>query len=216
VKPTKTSPTSYRLEIRFSGHALYAEAGEIVQLRGAVGSGKSLWLKRMAGLAGLPAGLTVTINGASVSAPRSEHAVRMYFDRWPPVWLGQCVAEELAFGLQRSPSATAMKDVLRHWKIGDLGLDAEMKDINRLQAVRLSLAGMVLASPALALLDNPVASLPEAEARAVCADIAEWAEQGESIIVVAANRWQDWHPAVGQVWRIDPAGALLQQEPSPD
>ncbi|ATX82713.1 hypothetical protein Ga0123462_1871 [Mariprofundus ferrinatatus] len=51
------------LILRDAARSLEAAAGEIVLLIGEVGSGKSLWLKRLAGLASSPPQFTATIAG---------------------------------------------------------------------------------------------------------------------------------------------------------
>lgn len=86
-------------------------------------------------------------------APERAHA----FDRWPATWLGQHVGEELGFGLHVRTPATEMQRALAAWDLAELSLSDAPEGLNRLQAVRLSLAAMSLAAPTLALLDNPTA-----------------------------------------------------------
>jgi energy-coupling factor transporter ATP-binding protein EcfA2 len=202
--------SDHSLEISSLEERLHANSGEVVLLTGPVGSGKSLWLQRMAGLVEPPAKMEITINGAAYSTPSKPQTIRMLFDRWPPVWLGQYVGEELAFGLSARPSITSLKDVLEKWRISELALDADLQAINRLQAIRLSLAAMDLAAPALLLLDNPTAALPQDDANALCAEISNWAEQSDTIVVVACNRWHDWQPAASQEWCLSVPDALPQ------
>ncbi len=79
-----------------------------------------------------------------------------------------------------------------------------------MQAIRIALAAMDMADPALVLLDNPTAALPQDNAAALCNDIALWAEQSDTIVVVACNRWQDWQPAASQEWCLSAPDALPQ------
>jgi energy-coupling factor transporter ATP-binding protein EcfA2 len=202
--------SSHSLEISNLEETLHACSGEVVLLTGAVGSGKSLWLQYMAGLVEPPATMKITIDGAACSTSSHPQTIRMLFDRWPPVWLGQYVGEELAFGLSARPSITSLTDVLEKWRIAELALDADLQTINRLQAIRLSLAAMDLTTPALVLLDNPTAALPQDDASALCDDISNWAEQSDTIVVVACNRWHDWQPAASQEWCISVPDALPQ------
>jgi len=192
--------SSHSLAISSPEERLHADSGEVVLLTGAVGSGKSLWLQRMAGLIEPPATMEVTIDATADSASSHPPTIRMLFDRWPPVWLSQYVGEELAFGLSVRPSITSLTNVLEKWGIAELALDADVQTINRIQAIRLSLAAMDLATPALVLLDNPTAALPQDDASALCNDIANWAEQSDSIVVVACNRWHDWQHRAKQIW----------------
>ena len=200
--------SSHSLEIISMEERLHACSGEVILLTGAVGSGKSLWLQRLTGLIEPPAKMEITIDGAACFS--QSRGIRMLFDRWPPVWLGQYVGEELAFGLSIRPSITSLTDVLEKWGISELALDADLQAVNRLQAIRLSLAAMDLANPTLVLLDNPTAALPQDDARALCNDIGNWAEQSDTIVVVACNRWQDWQPEASQEWCLSVPDALPQ------
>lgn len=195
--------SDHSLEISSPKARLHADSGEVVLLTGAVGSGKSLWLQRMAGLVEPPATMEITIDGIACQTSSPPPAIRMLFDRWPPVWLGQYVGEELAFGLSTRPSITSLTKVLEKWRVAELALDADLQTINRLQAIRLSLAAMNLAAPALVLLDNPTAALPQDDTSALCNDIANWAEQSDAIVVVACNRWHDWQHRAKQIWHIN-------------
>jgi len=210
-----SGPHSHSLEISNSEARLQAGSGEVVLLTGAVGSGKSLWLQRFAGLIKPPAKMVVALDGVACATSAQPLAIRMLFDRWPPVWLGQYVGEELAFGLSSRPSITSLTDVLGQWGIPGLALDADLQTINRLQAIRLSLAAMALAAPALVLLDNPTAALPQSEAGVLCDDISNWAEHSDTIVVVACNRWQDWRHRAKQVWHCNTPDQLPQAERFP-
>ena len=202
--------SSHSLEISSLEERLHACSGEIVLLTGAVGSGKSLWLPRLAGLVEPPAKMEITLDGTACSTSSKPLAIRMLFDRWPPVWLGQYVGEELAFGLSARPLLTDLTNALEKWNIAELALDTDLQTVNRLQAIRLALAAMDMAAPDLVLLDNPTAALPQDDATALCNDIALWAEQSDTIVVVACNRWQDWQPAASQEWRLSTPDALPQ------
>jgi energy-coupling factor transporter ATP-binding protein EcfA2 len=191
---------SHNLEISTHEKYLHAGSGEIVLLIGDVGSGKSLWLQRLAGLIEPPINMKITIDGSTYPASSHHKTIRMLFDRWPPVWLGQHVGEELAFGLSARPLITDLTHALEKWGIEKLALDADLQTLNRLQAIRLSLAAMDLATPALVLLDNPTAALPQDDAIALCDDIGNWANQSGTIVVVACNRWQDWQHRAQQIW----------------
>ncbi len=191
---------SHSLEISSLNARLHACSGEIILLTGAIGSGKSLWLQRIAGLVKPPKKIEISINGTTCPTSSKPSAIRMLFDRWPPVWLGQYVGEELAFGLSTRPDIASLTDTLKKWGIGELALDTDLQTINRLQAIRLSLATMELAAPALVLLDNPTAALPQDDAKAICDDIGNWAENSDTIVVVACNRWHDWRHRAKQIW----------------
>jgi len=189
--PNHPSDRIAALQLSDAKYTLQAKAGELILLSGDVGSGKSLCLKRLAGLLAWPKG---------VSLHESPNVVRMFFDRVPCVWLGGSVAEELIFGLKHTYSEAVLANLLSQWGLSDVALDREPQGLNRLQSLRLALAAMVLAKPGLVLLDNPTAALPESVAMDLSHDIASWAKASNTIVVVASNRWQDWHAVVTQRW----------------
>ena len=193
--------TSHVLLINSPAGALQARSGELILLTGASGSGKSLWLQRLAGLCPPPRNCSLTIDGkpCTESAP---NGVRMLFDRHPPIWLGQHVAEELSFGLPERPSMDALTESLTRWGIPEVSLNSEPEKLTRRQGLRLCLAAMDMAKPALVLLDNPTASLSASDAEAICDDVVRWSRSSNLVVVVACNRWQDWQAAATQTWRI--------------
>jgi len=157
---------------------LQASAGELVLLMGDVGSGKSVWLQRLAGLSDCPPQISC----------RTPEVVRMCFDRMPPLWLGGTVEEELLFGLKYRPSVGQMELALSDWQLSDVSLQHDPHSLNRLQSIQLALAAIDLARPGLVLLDNPSAALPEAIALDLSRAIAVWAQSAQTIVVVASNR----------------------------
>ncbi len=198
------SSNDVALTLADSANTLQARGGELILLNGPSGSGKSLWLHRMAELAALPPDITIRLTHANQDAP----AVRMLFDRWPAIWLGQTVKEELMFGLNRQPAPQLLDRALQQWGLSEIAQSTELQMLNRLQSLRLSLAAMSLADPALVLLDNPTAALCEKDAQAVIRDIQDWRQQTNTIVVVACNRWQDWRFSASQCWRVNAPDAL--------
>jgi len=186
--------------------ALHAISGDVVALRGDIGSGKTCWLERLAGLRALPAGLSVRLDDQEPG--KESQAVRMLFDRWPRMWLGQTVAEELLFGLKQQAMEQELVDVLAAWDLSGLSLATDVDRLNRLQSLQVSLATMQLARPALALLDNPTDTLPAELAVQVAGKIADWAAESDTIVVVACNRWHDWRDRTTQTWQVRSADAL--------
>ncbi|MFQ5518598.1 MAG: ATP-binding cassette domain-containing protein [Mariprofundus sp.] len=203
---TMNDTCKHTLELSDSAHSLTAVSGEVILLSGDSGCGKTGWLKRLAGLTDLPAGADVRIDGTDPN----KHHIRMLFDRWPCIWLGQSVAEEICFGLKKRPAQQELKQALLSWGLAELTTETGLETLTRLQALRLSLTAMTLAKPALLLLDNPTASLSKTDARSVVDDVACWAKDSDSIIVVACNRWQDWQPAASQEWCLSAPDALPQ------
>ena len=191
-------------------HQLQAVSGEIILLAGEVGSGKSLWLKRLAGLLDIPSHISASINGKAVH--NEVGRVQMLFDHQPPLWLGQSVAEELCFGLKGRIDPERLAELLAEWRLESLDPTSELTSLNRLQAVRLNLAAMALAGPAIALLDNPTDALPEPDVIALRDDVTAWAHRSNTTVVVACNRWHDWQPVATQSWRVTAAEDLPHRE----
>jgi len=199
---------NHSLQLSDADASLHATAGEIILLTGHTGSGKTLWLKRLAGLLEPPAKMTVTLDG--IATKKTPLPIRMLFDRWPPVWLGQTIAEELEFGLDEQPGQQYLEQILSQWGLSGLALTSDPKTLNRTQSLRLSLAAMNLARPAIALLDNPTASLPAEDAMTIIEETTIMATQSDTIIVVACNRWHDWRSSASQIWHISSPDALPQ------
>jgi len=205
--PLPENPT---LILSDAEQAVKAAPGEIILLTGEVGSGKSLWLKRLAGLVALPSHTSASINGQEPG--KVIGTVRMLFDQQPPLWLGQSVVEELSFGLKDRPDPERLSELLADWRLSTLDPGCELTSLNRLQTARLNLASMALARPSVALLDNPTDALPEPDAIALRDDIAAWVHRSNTTVVVACNRWHDWQPVATQSWRVTAAEDLPHRE----
>ncbi|MDQ7012077.1 MAG: hypothetical protein Q9M29_09670, partial [Mariprofundaceae bacterium] len=161
----------------------------------------------LAGLVDLPADSRISLAGKPWPEKSSSRQLCMYFDRYPPLWMSQYVGEELIFGVRPRPAEQTLVATLARWRLDDVGLDTDTERLNRLQSIRLLLAGMDMAKPLLALLDNPADALPVEDATLLRDDILAWAKRSRCIVVVACNRWQDWQPWVQHVWRIPHQGA---------
>ncbi|MFQ5582169.1 MAG: ATP-binding cassette domain-containing protein [Mariprofundaceae bacterium] len=202
-----TDTNSYVLSIEREDAMMSVQSGDVVLLTGAIGSGKTHFLNQLAGLADMPAGSRMSLDGKPWPNKSSSRQLRMYFDRYPPLWMAQYVSEELVFGVRPRPTMEALKEALTRWRLNNIGLDTDTQYLNRLQALRLSLASMEIAQPLLALVDNPTDSLSEADAALLRDDMLTWAKRSRCIVVVSCNRWQDWHPWVQHIWHIPSCGA---------
>jgi ABC-type transport system involved in cytochrome c biogenesis ATPase subunit len=180
--------------IRGEQRSLAVHAGEMILVTGAVGSGKTRMLRRLAGLASFPPTVTLEWNGAGLPV------TRILFDHSPPLWLAPTLGEELVFGLHPVPTVDEIHRVRKVWQLEAMADSTPVEALNRVQAIRLMLAAMELGGTRLALLDNPTASLPLDVAEALRNDIAAWTERSACAVVTACNREQDWQPWVQQVW----------------
>ena len=196
----KPSQQALHLQITKDNATLKAEAGEIILLQGDVGSGKSHWLKIIAGLAPAPHGVTIT----------AAEPLRMLFDRHPPCWLGQQLLEELSFGLRPQPSQQELEQQLQFWGLDTLPLEQELHSLNRLQSIQVALASAALAAPAMVLIDAVTDPLPQKHAMMLAAQICRWSKQSATTVVIACNRYETWLPLCSQCWHLPAAGEMPQ------
>ena len=176
--------------------------GEVVLISGPIASGKSLWLLRLAGIQPLPEDVCCRFDGLPWQADANVN-LRMLPDDFELLWLGQVVADELSFGLKPRPSDQQMNQMLEAWRVPEVSLSASMKDLNRLQALRVALAALTMAEPDVLLLDNPTAVLPVEDGVLLRQDVRTWAKQTGMVVVAACNRWHDWRDEADQWWRCE-------------
>lgn len=186
--------------------SLQADAGDLILLKGDCGSGKSRWLRHLAGLDPLARPLVLEL----VAGSKAER--RIIFDQRPQLWLGQTVGEELGFGLANRPADSALQEILDAWGIGDIEPEAHPEHLNRLQGVRLALAAAALPTPDIICIDAVCDTLPQHEAERLTAEINAWCRNHGTAVVVASNRWHDWLPVATQVWHTHSADQLPQAE----
>ncbi len=196
-------PSRWRLELDAGNRKLVAQAGELIVLIG--GPGKSAWLSRLAGLEAMPAGMRLERTGLD------DCVIRLRFDRHPPLWLGGCVREELEFGLKVRPDEQQLRQALDDWGLDGLDPGQDIEGLSRLQGLRLTMAAMQLAGADLMLLDAPCDALSQAEAMDFAARLATQARKQAAIVVVSANRWQDWTRVADRFWRVVDASSLPEQ-----
>jgi molybdate transport system ATP-binding protein len=141
---------------------------ELVAILGPNGAGKTSTLRVLAGLTPLSAG-RVTLDGVVLEDP--NHGVRIASERRPIGMVFQdyllfphlSVLENVAFGLRsRGHRRPAALEVARHW-LERVGLDAyagrKPGSLSGGQAQRVALARALATSPALLLMDEPMAAL---------------------------------------------------------
>ncbi|MEI9984418.1 MAG: nitrate/sulfonate/bicarbonate ABC transporter ATP-binding protein [Aliidongia sp.] len=165
--------------------------GEIVACLGKSGSGKSTFLRILAGL--IPAtGGNVTYKGEPVSGP--QHGVGMVFQSFALFpWLTVLGNVELGLEAQRIPPGERRKRALA--AIDLIGLDgfesAYPKELSGGMRQRVGFARALVINPEVLLLDEPFSALDVLTAETLRGDLTDlWAERRiptKSILVVSHN-----------------------------
>jgi NitT/TauT family transport system ATP-binding protein len=167
------------------------KSGEIVGCLGKSGSGKSTFLRILAGL--IPAtGGGVTYKGARVTGPL--HGVGMVFQSFALFpWLTVLGNVELGLEAQRLPAVERRKRALA--AIDLIGLDgfesAYPKELSGGMRQRVGFARALVINPEVLLLDEPFSALDVLTAETLRGDLTDlWAEKRiptKSILVVSHN-----------------------------
>ncbi len=170
-------------------------------MSGESGYGKTLFLNRLAGIESLPENTHISLADAPLhKAP--PLSLRMYFDIYPPLWLGRLARDELLFGRSDIKEPDIQK-ALEQWRLTDLPLDTPTEQLTRLQHLRLMLAAMQLAEIRLVLLDNPTSGLSTREQNEFISDLQGWSMHSNAIVIIACARHEDWLPTVQHHWHIE-------------
>ncbi|MDX8411329.1 MAG: hypothetical protein R8K46_05585 [Mariprofundaceae bacterium] len=187
--------------------SLSALGGELTLISGPVASGKSTWLLRLAGVYPFPSDVQCHFDDRPWPADAGGK-LRLLPDGFDRLWMGNDVGDELGFGLRPRPSDECMRQMLDAWRVSGLALDAPLQSLDRLRALRVALAALTLAKPAIMLLDNPTAALPVEDGALLRQDVRAWARQTGMVVVAACNRWQDWRDVADQRWQCSKEGDM--------
>lgn len=183
------------LHLHQCGRTTFVPFGQLVCLQGPVGSGKSLLLRRLAGLLPCPSDWYIRFDG-------DQKTIRLLFDRPRPLWLGETLLDELSF--QRPGiSPRSAERLLARWRIEGVHLHQPLFQLNRLQSIRFALVLMDWEGVRLALLDNPSDALPERDAAALAEDLSTWCKEQGCIVIAATNRPRDWKPFAHRSWIME-------------
>jgi heme exporter protein A len=168
----------------FDGLDLQVQPGELLQVSGPNGSGKTSLLRLLCGLMAPTAG-TVRLQGHPLAKLHDELAGRL-------LWIGHATGikalltaeENLAWlcGLHRSASRAAIWQALE--QVGLRGFeDVPCQALSAGQQRRVALARLYLAPPPLWVLDEPFTALDSAGVRQLEAHLAAHCETGGAVVL---------------------------------
>ena len=173
----------------FSGLTFSAQAGQLVQVRGANGSGKSSLLRLLCGLLP-PARGEVQWRGQPIAAQGADYSRELAYLGHSDGLRGELtLRENLDFSLHIAgsrPDAAAIRTVLARLHLAGRESDP-VRLLSQGQRRRLALARVLLSRRPLWLLDEPHAGLDADGERVLDACLAEHV-QGGGLAVVATHR----------------------------
>lgn len=213
ITPVAAHEVSLRNGAALRGVSLAARAGELTAVVGPSGSGKTSLLHVLAGL-DRPTTGTVTLAGVPLAALEEREATRLRRDHvglllpeapaLPTITVRENVALPMLIA-RRAPEPGTVEAMLRrvglaervHHRPGEL-TDGERR--------RAALARALLGSPSLLLADEPLAGLPDDEARELLG-LLRSAAHDDGLAVVLFTRDEALAGAADAVARLD-AGRL--------
>ena len=193
------------------------EPGEHVLLVGGSGSGKSTLLRALAGVlttseSGDLAG-TVTLTAATAAHP----SVGLLLQDPADAVVAGTAYRDAAFGLEneavpRDEMADAIREILMAVTF-PYGLDRQVADLSGGEAQRLALAGVLVMSPGLVLLDEPTSMLDPVGACTVRAALRRAVMASTATVIVVEHRLEPWIPLVDRVIVLARDGTLRADGP---
>jgi len=194
------------------------EPGEHVLLVGGSGSGKSTLLRALAGVlttseSGDLAG-TVTLTAATAAHP----SVGLLLQDPADAVVAGTAYRDAAFGLEneavpRDEMADAIREILMAVTF-PYGLDRQVADLSGGEAQRLALAGVLVMSPGLVLLDEPTSMLDPVGACTVRAALRRAVMASTATVIVVEHRLEPWIPLVDRVIVLARDGTLRADGPA--
>ena len=178
--PLKTSTLEVLRDIN-----LTIRGGESISIVGASGSGKTTFLRVIAGLEGFNSG-SLLIDGAPADGVGAERAVIFQEPRLLP-WLS--VLDNVAFGAQMrgTPKAQSLEEARRFIRLVGLEkfVDAYPRQLSGGMAQRVGIARALTVNPEILLLDEPLGALDAMTKISMQEEIARiWQENGVTMVLV--------------------------------
>jgi peptide/nickel transport system ATP-binding protein len=177
---------------------LQVEPGEIVGICGASGSGKSTFLRLIAGIEPPSQGSALLGGKPAAERVHSGYVMPVFQDpvssldpRWP-IW--RSVTEPLTAPHRRDVGTSAShrrrvaQDALP--RVGLHGLDLEVRpgELSGGQCQRVSILRALLAEPALIIADEPTSALDPSVAAGILQLLRQAAGQGTAMVIVSHQR----------------------------
>ncbi len=201
------------------GVDLTVRSGQVYGLLGPNGSGKTTTLSCALGLLSPTSGTCEVLGVPSSALHRTRGKVGCVFDV-PALLKGHTIAQNLAYQsrLRGHAGGRDMKDALR--RVGLEGFERRSAGgLSLGQEKRLAIAGAIMGTPELVVLDEPLSGLDPMGVRGMLELLAELVEGGQTL-VLSSHRLHEMqeiltHAAVildGEVIREAPLDAYLGQK----
>ena len=169
------------------GLSLTVQGGEILQITGANGAGKTTLLRALCGLLHLEEG-RVLWRGNDVQENLPDyHQALAYLGHEPPLKADLSACENLHYwlGVKRRLSAAQIRDALQ--RVGAAAFSERLvRSLSAGQKRRVALAGLLLATAGLWLLDEPTTNV-DAEGTRLVAGLVEAQARAGGIVVAAVH-----------------------------
>jgi phosphonate transport system ATP-binding protein len=196
------------------------QSGDFVTVLGLNGAGKSTLLRALVGLVPIQKG-SIEIHGVAINPPmiRQRQAVSILFQGGGLVHqltalenvlcgcLGQQSSWRTVFGFRRSDRLRAVQ------LLAELGLDAQRdqktSQLSGGQQQRVAIARILMQSPSILLIDEPIAGLDILAAKQVMDIFARLNQQGMTIVAVLHDLAIAAHYAKGAI--VLDAGRVIYQ-----
>ena len=181
--------------------AITLALGDVVLLEGPTGSGKTTFLRAIAGLhGGFDQGRfdgAITIGGldrAELATADTAAFVSFVSQRVRDSFVAATVADELGFGLQMQGMVRASREVRLREVVDALCiehlLERRVETLSAGEAVLVAIGAALATRPTLLLLDEPFADLDAHQSQHVASVLAHLAQHTQMCIVIAEHRTQ--------------------------